>query len=64
MLKLATILVPVDFSDRSLAAAEHAVCLARRFDSKLIFLHVIPPAPCEYATLEGGYHAAAIVARR
>ena len=60
MPKLATILVPVDFSDRSLAAAEHAVCLARRFDSKLIFLHVIPPAPYEYATLEGGYHTAAM----
>lgn len=59
MLKLETILTPVDFSERSIAAAEHAVALARRFHSKLIFAHVIPPYPYEYAAFEGGYYTGA-----
>lgn len=54
MLKIEKILVPVDFSERSIAAAEHAVSLSKRFHSKLIFVHVIPPAPYEHAAFEGG----------
>jgi len=60
MLKLDTILAPVDFSERSTVAAEHAVALARRFHSKLIFAHVIPPSPYEYAAFEGGYYTGAL----
>jgi nucleotide-binding universal stress UspA family protein len=60
MLNLETILTPVDFSERSTAAAEHAVALARRFHSKVIFAHVIPPLPYEYASYEGGSYAAVL----
>jgi nucleotide-binding universal stress UspA family protein len=42
MLDLSTILLPVDFSDRSLAAARYAGALACRFQSKVIMLHVVP----------------------
>ena len=37
-----TILVPVDFSDRTEAEAEHAVNIAKHFGARLIFLHVLP----------------------
>ena len=36
------ILVPVDFSDTSRAALRYAADLARRFDSRLHLLHVVP----------------------
>ena len=51
MMKLKTILVPVDFSDRSLATAEHAVHMAERFGSKLILAYVKPVLTAYY----GGY---------
>jgi nucleotide-binding universal stress UspA family protein len=54
MLNLKTILAPVDFSERSIHAAEHAVVLAKRFQSQLVLTHVIPPAPFEYAAFDGG----------
>jgi nucleotide-binding universal stress UspA family protein len=54
MLSLKTILVPVDFSERSVHAAEHAVVLAKRFHSQIVLVHVIPPAPFEYAAFDGG----------
>lgn len=60
MLKLAKILVPVDFSERSTAAAEHAVAMANKFDSELIFLHCVPPGPYEHGFFEGGYNPSAI----
>jgi len=60
MLSLAKILVPVDFSERSTAAAEHAVVLANKFDSELIFLHAVPPGPYEHGFFEGGYNPSAI----
>lgn len=58
MLVMRTVLVPIDFSDRATAAARHAVALAERFNASLIFAHVIPPAPPEYAGFEGGYYTA------
>jgi nucleotide-binding universal stress UspA family protein len=58
MLTLQKILVPIDFSERSVAAARHAVALAHRFDSQLTFLHVIPSPPLEFAGFEGGYYTA------
>ena len=45
MLKLKTILVPVDLSPRSVPVAEHAVHMAERFGSDLILAHVIEPFP-------------------
>lgn len=42
-----TILAPIDFSDRSAVAAQHAVALAMRFGSRVIFAHVIDAAPAE-----------------
>jgi hypothetical protein len=38
----ATILLPVDFSERSVAAARYAGVLASRFQSRVIMLHVVP----------------------
>lgn len=42
MLTIGTVLVPVDFSERSIKAAEHASLIAKRFDSQVILLHVVP----------------------
>ncbi len=42
---LKTILVPVDFSERTEAEAEHAVNIAKHFGARLIFLHVLPIFP-------------------
>lgn len=53
MLSLHRILVPVDFSERSTAAAEHAAVIARRFGSTLEFLHVVPPGPYDHAGFRG-----------
>jgi nucleotide-binding universal stress UspA family protein len=58
MLVMRKILVPVDFSERATAAARHAVALAERFGASLVYAHVIPPAPPEYAGFEGGYYTA------
>jgi nucleotide-binding universal stress UspA family protein len=44
---LARILAPVDFSERCAGAARYGAALARRFQSELILLHVLPPAPPE-----------------
>lgn len=43
-----TILAPIDFSDRSAVAAQHAVALAMHFGSRVIFAHVIDAAPAEF----------------
>ena len=40
MIKLKNILFPSDFSEHSLAARNHALDLARKYDAKLHFLHV------------------------
>ncbi|MBE0543047.1 MAG: universal stress protein [Verrucomicrobia bacterium] len=42
-LKLRTILVPVDFSERSRAALNYAVTLAQDFGGSLMVLHVLDP---------------------
>ncbi len=41
MLKLNNILLPVDFSETSLAATRYGIEFARRFEAKLHLLHVI-----------------------
>jgi nucleotide-binding universal stress UspA family protein len=55
MLKLKQILVPVDFSGRSVAAARQAVSLAERFDARLTFAHVIDRLPYEGTEREAFY---------
>jgi nucleotide-binding universal stress UspA family protein len=43
MISLSKILLPVDFSDRSVGATRYAIPLARHFNSELTLLHVITP---------------------
>jgi nucleotide-binding universal stress UspA family protein len=43
-MRIAKVLVPVDFSPPSTVAVNHAVLLARRFRAKLTLLHVIEPS--------------------
>jgi nucleotide-binding universal stress UspA family protein len=42
MIDLKRILVPVDFSDPSRKAVNHALALALHFDAKLILAHIVP----------------------
>lgn len=43
MLRIRSILCPVDFSEHSRAALEYAADITRRFDARLTLLHVIEP---------------------
>ena len=43
MLKLNVIVVPTDFSERSLAALDHAVGLAERYDARVQVIFVNEP---------------------
>lgn len=54
MQSLSKILLPVDFSERSVAAAHCAKPLARHFDAELILLHVLPPMQYQYGPAELG----------
>jgi nucleotide-binding universal stress UspA family protein len=45
MLKLKSILVPIDFSKISQTALEYAVPLAEQFGAKVTLLHAIEPLP-------------------
>lgn len=45
MLRIQTILVPIDFSDRSEPAIEHACNIAKQFGALPVFLHVVPEGP-------------------
>src|SRR4051812_44962915 len=40
-----TILVPLDFSEISTHALDHAIQVAKRFDNNLALLHVVEEAP-------------------
>jgi nucleotide-binding universal stress UspA family protein len=51
---LQQILVPVDFSERSLGAARYAEALNRWFGSRLYLLHVLPPPHYEFGAMEVG----------
>jgi nucleotide-binding universal stress UspA family protein len=44
-MKIKTILLPTDFSQRSLAALERAIDLAREHHSEIVLVHVIEPLP-------------------
>jgi nucleotide-binding universal stress UspA family protein len=54
MLKIKSILCPVDFSDHSRHALAHAVQLARWFESSVTVLHVYPPPIAPPPMLFGG----------
>jgi nucleotide-binding universal stress UspA family protein len=54
MVSLARILLPVDFSDRSLVAARQAQVLARHFHSEVTVLHVVDPQEQEFSRFEPG----------
>src|SRR5579863_1522574 len=54
MIQLSKILVPVDFSERSVAAVEYARYLACHFHAKLILLHVVPSISYESSGFEFG----------
>ena len=54
MLPLNRILVPVDFSDRSVAAVRYARNLACHFRSELTLVHVLPSIPYEMGGFEFG----------
>ena len=48
-----TILVPVDFSDRSYLAVREAASIADRFGAKLLLLHVVPKPESGFAQFRG-----------
>jgi nucleotide-binding universal stress UspA family protein len=54
MLPLAKILVPVDFSDRSVAAVRYARNLACHFHCELVLMHILPSIPYEMGGFEFG----------
>jgi nucleotide-binding universal stress UspA family protein len=59
MFKPKLLVVPVDFSERAGATAKHALAMAKNFGSELIFVHVVPKVPFEYAAFEGGAYTGA-----
>jgi len=54
MFPLAKILLPVDFSERSLGAARYAEALGAHFASEICLLHVLEPMRYDLSTLEFG----------
>jgi nucleotide-binding universal stress UspA family protein len=54
MLDIQTILAPVDFSERSSAALEHAGVLAELLDADLTVAYFLPPPPPNYAAFAEG----------
>jgi len=52
MLTLKHILMPVDFSQRCVSAAQHAAALASHFHSEVTLLHASPPAHLSHSDLE------------
>ncbi len=54
MASFGRILLPVDFSERSLDAARQAEVLARHFHSDVTVLHVVDPDQPEFGTFERG----------
>jgi nucleotide-binding universal stress UspA family protein len=45
MIEIRNILCPVDFSDFSKRALDHAIAIAHHYESKVTVLHVCPPVP-------------------
>jgi nucleotide-binding universal stress UspA family protein len=55
MPKFTTILFPVDFSDRSHAAAPFVLSMAQRYHANVVLLHAIQPPPPLYAGMNAVY---------
>jgi len=55
MPKFSSILFPVDFSDRSRAAAPFVLSLAQRYGARIVLLHAIQPPPPLYAGMNAVY---------
>jgi len=49
---LSRILLPVDFSERSVGAAHYAASLACHFDAELVLLHVLIPPQYEFGAVD------------
>lgn len=58
MLKIKSILVPIDFSEHSRPAADHALNLANHFDAKVTFVHAVEPIPYTFPPYEAGFAGA------
>jgi nucleotide-binding universal stress UspA family protein len=54
MYSLNEVLLPTDFSPRSTDLARYAAGAARRFNSKITLLHVLPPINPAWAAMENG----------
>jgi len=52
MLSLSRILLPVDFSERSVGAAHYAASLACHFGCELVLLHVLVPPQYEFGAVD------------
>ncbi|MBZ5698680.1 MAG: universal stress protein [Acidobacteriia bacterium] len=55
MLKIARILLPIDFQDSSKRVVHQAATLARHFHSEIVMLHVVTPLSYSAAMIEGSY---------
>lgn len=44
-MKMERILIPVDFSENSLAALKYAIELGRDYESEIVLVHVVEPLP-------------------
>jgi nucleotide-binding universal stress UspA family protein len=52
MQSLSRILLPVDFSERSVGAAHYAGSLACHFNAELTLLHILVPPQCEFGAVD------------
>ncbi|MBS1982904.1 MAG: universal stress protein [Bdellovibrionales bacterium] len=59
MFSMAKILLPVDFSQRSVGAARYAEALSEQYGAEVSMVHVIPPPHYEFASMEAGSTALA-----
>lgn len=60
MLEMKKLLVPVDFSPRSEAAAKHAAAIAAHFGAEILFLYAVPHGPYEHGLFDAGFNAGAV----
>jgi nucleotide-binding universal stress UspA family protein len=52
MIPLSKILLPVDFSERCIGAAHHAVSLASHFQAEIAMVHVVEPLRYDFGEME------------
>ena len=60
MFEIKKLLVPVDFSPRSEAAAKHAAAIAGHFGAEILFLYAVPHGPYEHGLFDAGFNAGAV----